>query len=405
MDKQAVAILCGGGPAPGINAVISAVTRVFLSKSFRVIGVHDGYKGLLNENPPVEELDFEVADRIYSLGGSILRMSRHKPVDNEFRSAFFRKNRIELLVTIGGDDTASTASRLSEFLKLQHLDIKTIHVPKTIDNDLPLPEGVPTFGYHSAKETGAVLANTIYEDARTSQNWFVMCAMGREAGHLAFGIASACHYPMIIIPEIFNRTPITIDKIVRLVISSIVKRKLMGLFYGVAMISEGVFHFLDEEELKATGIAFMYDDHGHPELNQVSKAHIFNLLVMRRVKELKLDVRCRPVELGYSLRCCKPIGYDLDYCGQLGRGVYTLFSQNHSGCMVAVNSTGEVLPLYLNDLKGEDGRIKTRLVNLESRKVKNVYDNLHYLTPEDRTAAKAYLSNPGEFEFNHILNW
>lgn len=404
MDK-AIAIICGGGPAPGINTVISSVSRVFISKGYKVIGVHEGFKGLLSDDRETVNIDFDYADRIGTLGGSSLKMSRFKPKDSDFNDSFFKAFNIDLLVSIGGDDTASTASRLTDFLKGKNIQVKNIHVPKTIDNDLPLPEGVPTFGYHSAKETGAILGNTVYEDAKTSQNWFVMCAMGREAGHLAFGIGAACNYPMIVIPEIFNKTEITVDKIVNLVISSIVKRKILGLNYGVAMISEGVFHFLSDEQLKATGINFMYDDHGHPELNQVSKAHIFNMLVMRRVKELSIDVRCRPVELGYALRCARPIGYDLNYCGQLGRGVYTLFMQGHTGCMVAVDSTGEVLPLYLSDLKGEDGRIEARLVNINSHRVKSVYDNLHYLNSDDIKNAKAYLSNPEDFIFENILNW
>ena len=153
------------------------------------------------------------------------------------------------MVTVGGDDTASTANRIAKFLEAKQYPIANIHVPKTIDNDLPLPAGMPTFGYQSAKNAGSVIGRAVYNDARTSANWFVVAAMGRSAGHLAFGIASACHYPMIIIPEMFNKTKITIDKIVSLIVSSIVKRKLMNMDYGVAMVSEGVFHSLDEEEI------------------------------------------------------------------------------------------------------------------------------------------------------------
>lgn len=403
--SKSIAIICGGGPAPGINTVISSVSRVFIAKGYRVLGVHEGFKGLLSDEREIVEIDFAYADRIGTLGGSALKMSRFKPKDTDFNDIFFKTYNVDLLVSIGGDDTASTASRLAGFLKNNNLDVKNIHVPKTIDNDLPLPEGVPTFGYHTAKETGAVLGNTVYEDARTSQNWFVMCAMGREAGHLAFGIGAACHFPMIVIPEIFNKSDITIDKIINLVISSILKRKLLGIKFGVAMISEGVFHFLSDDQLKATGINFMYDEHGHPELNQVSKAHIFNMLVMRKVKALGIDVKSRPVELGYALRCARPIGYDLNYCGQLGRGVYTLYTEGHTGCMVAVDSEGEVMPLYLDTLKGEDGRIKARLVNMESHRVKSVYDNLHYLTKDDVEAAKVLVANPEDFVFENILHW
>ena len=171
-------------------------------------------------------------------------MSRYKPKDSEFKTDFFTKNNIKLLVTIGGDDTASTANRLSKFLSANKVEVANIHVPKTIDNDLPLPEGSPTFGYHSAKAEGVRLATTYYEDARTSGNWFLVSAMGREAGHLAFGIGTACHYPMIIIPEMFNKTKVSFDKITRLIISSIVKRLILEIGYGAIIISEGVFHFM-----------------------------------------------------------------------------------------------------------------------------------------------------------------
>ena len=116
-------------------------------------------------------------------------MSRHKPKDSEFNTKFFVENNVVLLVTIGGDDTASTANRISKYLRDNDINIQNIHVPKTIDNDLPLPEGISTFGYQSAKQEGVRIATTVYEDARTSGNWFVVSAMGREAGHLALELA------------------------------------------------------------------------------------------------------------------------------------------------------------------------------------------------------------------------
>jgi len=179
------------------------------------------------------------------------------------------------LVSIGGDDTASTANRITGYLKKENIIISNIHVPKTIDNDLPLPDRNPTFGFHSAKDEGVRIGTTTYEDARTSENWFVMSTMGRSAGHLALGIAASCHFPMMVIPEMFNKTNITFDKVVRLIISSMVKRKIQNINYGVALISEGVFHIMPDSEIKHCGINFTYDDHGHPELGNVSKSHIF----------------------------------------------------------------------------------------------------------------------------------
>ncbi|MCB8994084.1 MAG: 6-phosphofructokinase [Bacteroidales bacterium] len=404
--KDAVAILCAGGPAPGINTVISSVTKIFLQNGFQVLGINGGYKSLFSSEPAFDYLDFEYADQIYSRGGSALKMSRYKPKDEEFKVDFFRKNNVKILVTIGGDDTASTANRLAKYLLEQKMDVKNIHVPKTIDNDLPLPEGTPTFGYHSAKEEGVRIASTIYEDARTSGNWFVVSCMGREAGHLAFGVGTACHFPMIIIPEMFDKTKLTFDKITNLVISSMVKRRLLGIDYGVAIISEGVFHFMKDEEIIETGINFTYDDHGHPELGNVSKSHIFNMLVQQKLKTLRISVKSRPNEMGYELRCCRPIAYDLNYATRLGLGVYKLYQKGLTGCMVTIDRTGEISPLFLKDVEDEKGKVKPRLVNIDTEKVQLIYrNNLHFITPADYRGAKKYVQDPEEFDFFKILNW
>jgi 6-phosphofructokinase 1 len=404
--KDAVAILCAGGPAPGINTVISSVTKIFLQNGYTVLGINGGYKSLFADEPTFDYLDFDIADQSYSRGGSILKMSRYKPKDDEFRVDFFKKNNVKLLVTIGGDDTASTANRLAKFLASENLDVRNIHVPKTIDNDLPLSEGTPTFGYHSAKEEGVRLATTVYEDARTSGNWFVVSAMGREAGHLAFGIGTACHYPMIIIPEMFNKTKITFDKITKLVISSMVKRRLMGLDYGAAIISEGVFHFMSDEEIIGTGINFTYDDHGHPELGNVSKSHIFNMLTQQALKTMRIKVKSRPEEMGYELRCCRPIAYDLAYATRLGLGVYKLYKQGDTGCMVTVERGGNIAPLFLKDVEDENGKVKPRLVDINSENTQLILrNNLHFITKADYENAKKYIDNPEEFDFYKILEW
>jgi 6-phosphofructokinase 1 len=409
--KEAIAILTGGGPAPGMNTVVGSVAKTFLQKGYRVIGLHSGYSGLFNPSPKTVDIDFPLADDIFNRGGSFLQMSRFKPsqkdFDENFNLEFFKKNNIKLLVTVGGDDTASTANRIAAFLEANKYPVANIHVPKTIDNDLPLPDGMPTFGYQSAKDKGAVIARTVYVDARTSGNWFVLAAMGRSAGHLAFGIGSASHYPMIVIPEMFNKTTITVQKIVDLVVSSIIKRKIMGMDYGAAIISEGVFHELSEDECRNSGVTFSYDDHGHPELGKVSKAHIFNEMLEHRLGELGIKVKSRPVEIGYEVRCQTPVAYDLVYCSQLGMGVYKLFAQGNTGCMVYVNQEGFVTPLYLKDLEDPfTHKIPPRLVNIGCDKFQAVIDHiLNYITPEDYEAARKYVPNPEAFDFHKILNW
>lgn len=404
--SDAIVILCGGGPAPGINAVISSVSKVFLRDGYRVIGLNEGYKYLFTGQPKTIDIDFTFADDILKRGGSALQMSRYKPKDEDFSIHFFKNNNIKLLVTIGGDDTASTANRISKYLNEHGLKIQNIHVPKTIDNDLPLPEESPTFGYQTAKEEGVKIASIIYEDARTSGNWFVISAMGREAGHLAFGIGASCHFPMIIIPEMFTKIPLTFDAIINLIISSIIKRKIMGIHFGAVIISEGVFHFMNDEEIKSSGIHFTYDDHGHPELGNVSKAHIFNTLLQRKLKKLSINVKSRPVELGYEIRCVKPIAFDLMYCNMLGMGVKYLFEQGKTACMVTADPKGNISPLYLKDVEDINGKIRTRLVNINSQKSRLVFEKgLQYIDKKDYKAAKVYLDEPEEFDFKKILKW
>ncbi len=409
--KNAVAILTGGGPAPGMNTVIASVAKTFLRDGYRVIGLHGGYSSLFTTTPRMIDIDFLMADDIFNKGGSMLKMSRFKPSDSDFENRFnlslFQDNNIKLLVTVGGDDTASTANRISAFLAKKNYPISNIHVPKTIDNDLPLPNSSPTFGYNSAKAQGTVIGTAVMEDARTSENWFVVSAMGRSAGHLALGIAGACHYPMVVIPEFFNKTTITLDKIIRMVISSIVKRKIMGINYGAAMISEGVFHSLSDEELKKTGVNFSYDDHGHPELGKVSKAHIFNNMLEQVNKEIGLKVKTRPVEIGYEIRCHTPIAYDLTYCSLLGMGVFKLFKEGHTGCMVYVDHIGNISPLFLKDIQDPvTGKIPPRLVNINTNKVQSyIEDIMDYVTPADYEAAKQFIDNPEEYDLMKILNW
>lgn len=404
--KPSILILAGGGPAPGINTVVSTVAKTFLKSGYRVLGINEGYKNLFRENPPIIDIDFLYADNITKIGGSALKMSRYKPKNEEFNTKLFVDYNIKLLVTIGGDDTASTANRISKFLESHDVKIQNIHVPKTIDNDLPLPEGSPTFGYYSAKDAAVNLVQTVYEDARTSGNWFVVSAMGREAGHLALGMTSACHCPMVIIPEMFDKTEVTFDVITRLIISAIVKRKLLGIGYGVVIVSEGVFHFMSDEEIEKCGVAFTHDDHGHPELGNVSKSHIFNVLLQERLKTLQIGVKSRPVEIGYGIRCVPPNGFDLTYCTLLGYGVKKLFDEGVTGAMVTANSQGIVRPLYLKDVEDEHGKIKPRLVNMQGEKARMIFnDGLQYITPDDYEAAKEYLDNPQDYDFKRLLNW
>jgi len=125
------------------------------------------------------------------------------------------------------------------------------------------------------------------------------------------------------------------------------------------------------------------------------------------LRELGLNTKIRPVELGYELRCQYPSAYDLVYCTELGIGVYQLFNEGKTGCMVYIDHLGKVKPLYLKDIQDPiTGKILPRGVSLESDRVQAIINNImHYITKDDYEAAKAFIPNPEDYDFKKILNW
>ena len=139
-----------------------------------------------------------------------------------------------------------------------------------------------------------------------------------------------------------------------------------------------------------------------------SKAVLFNDLLEKKFKAIGLKVKTRPVEIGYDVRCQDPVAYDLTYCTELAMGVYQLFSEGKTGCMVYVDAYGNVSPLYLADLQDpETGKIPPRVVDINAGTAQNYYKYIaHYITPEDYEAVKALgIADPESYDFKKILEW
>ncbi|MBY0228416.1 MAG: 6-phosphofructokinase, partial [Gemmataceae bacterium] len=198
-----IALLVGGGPAPGLNGVISAVTIEAIEQGFEVLGFYDGFKWLVEgmgafkfigdgKRENVLNLSIDAVKAINLKGGSLLRTSRTNPTKKPGSMAnvlsVLRELNVTRLVTIGGDDTAYSGSQV---YAQAGGSIRVAHVPKTIDNDLPLPESVPTFGFETARQVGVGIVRNLAEDAKTTGRWYVIVSMGRAAGHLALGIGKA----------------------------------------------------------------------------------------------------------------------------------------------------------------------------------------------------------------------
>ena len=181
---KSVAILVGGGPAPGINSVISAATIRCELEGVDVVGIRDGFEWLMQGDiEHITPLTIESVSRIHFRGGSHIGISRANPtLDPEHLEktviSLLRLN-VSQLITIGGDDTAFSAMKLEQ--KSQGR-IRVVHVPKTIDNDLDLPPYVDTFGFQTARHYGVEIVKNLMVDAKTTSRWYFVIAMGRKAG-------------------------------------------------------------------------------------------------------------------------------------------------------------------------------------------------------------------------------
>src|SRR5579871_1704606 len=238
-DSQGVvAILCGGGPAPGINSVIGAATIRARVGGVPVVGIRDGFKWLMQGNTRhAVSLSIEDVSRIHFTGGSYLGISRANPTREAHQleavvSALAQLG-VDKLITIGGDDTAYSAMRVAEHAGGR---LQVAHVPKTIDNDLDLPHGIPTFGFQTARHVGVDLVKNLMVDARTTGRWYLIVAMGRKAGHLALGIGKAAGATLTIIPEEFGGGRIRLDHVIDVLLGAIIKRQSVGRNDGTAVL-------------------------------------------------------------------------------------------------------------------------------------------------------------------------
>ncbi len=368
-NKKRVGILVGGGPAPGINGVIGAATIEALNNGLEVIGILDGFKwisqGDITHIISLSENDV-IKDRF--LGGSILHTSRENPtksqekMDNVVKS--LKNLGIDYLITIGGDDTAFSASQTYKFAGGS---IRVAHVPKTIDNDLPLPANIPTFGFQTARHVGAELVSNLLEDARTTHRWYLVVAMGRTAGHLALGMGLAGGATITIIPEEFKETP-TIDLVCSIIEGSIFKAKALGKDYGVAVIAEGVGDLL-KNEIKDNPLAVVeYDEHGHFRMAEVPLCLIIKRTLNQRFKNRGEKAQFIDVTIGYELRCAKPIPFDIEYTHELGCGAvrYLLGDDYRSGALISVQA-GNIVPIPFDEiLDSETGKTAVRKLDINS---------------------------------------
>jgi 6-phosphofructokinase 1 len=363
---EKLAIVIGGGPAPGINGVISAVTFEALKQGLEVVGIYDGFKWLSKgDASQILRLDNEEISRIHLRGGSLLRTSRDNPTKSPEKMANVVKALNELgiryLVTIGGDDTAYTSTRVEQEAAGK---IAVCHVPKTIDNDLPLPHGIPTFGFETARQLGAQLVENIMEDARTAERWYFVIAMGRSAGHLALGMGMSAGATLTLIPEEFGDN-ISLNKIIATLSGAIIKRLSLGKRHGVAVIAEGVATRFNPEEL-----TFLKDvprdDHGNIRLAEIPLGDMLKQRVMSELSALGLKTTIIAKDIGYELRCQPPIASDREYTRYLGFSAVRFLVSGGTGAMIMLKD-GVCHPIKFSALLDpKTGKTRIRIVDIDA---------------------------------------
>jgi len=345
-----LAILVGGGPAPGINSVIGAATIRAAVEGVDVIGIKDGFKWIMQGDiTHFRELNIQNVSRIHFRGGSYIGISRANPTKDPKHlenavTSLLRLN-VDKLITIGGDDTAFSALKVNEMASGR---IKVVHVPKTIDNDLDLPHGIPTFGFQTARHIGVEVVKNLMVDAQTTSRWYFVISMGRKAGHLALGIGKATGATLTLIPEEFANKQIKFSHIVDILVGAIIKRLSYGKPDGVAIIAEGLVEHLDPTDFESL-IEVERDAHDNIRIAEINFGEILKIKVQERLKEFGLKATVVAKDIGYELRCADPIPFDMEYTRDLGFSAAQFMLDGGSGAMVSIQN-GKFVPMYFQDI-------------------------------------------------------
>ncbi len=373
------AILFAGGPAPAANAVISAAAVSFLRAGIDVVGVKHGYSQLKNysaSSPLVEGRDYVMLDhkmlrRTRNSQGILVGTARENPGRMVSHPSHFnepervaplktvyeglRSLGVDLLVSIGGDDTLKTANKFKLFQERLPLDahrIPVVHLPKTIDNDY---RGIDfTFGYFTAVDFIATEIRNMLADAEANRSYFLAETMGRSAGWLAYGAAIAGEASLVVsvediagkyrtTEESLNpatgekkvRDVMNIDAVIPRIVATMTAREREGKEYGVIVVAEGLAELLPNKYLEGVG----RDDHGHINISAVNLHDIFaDLIATEYKRQTSKKRKVTAIQLGYEARCAKPHAFDVMLGSQLGVGAYrALVEERLNGVMVSVS--------------------------------------------------------------------
>lgn len=322
MAKLRIGILTSGGDCPGLNATIRGVAKAtyeaFGEDKVEIVGIHDGYHGLIHGDYKVmEPSDFS---GILTTGGTILGTKRtpykmmqiieDDKVDKvKEMKATYKDLKLDCLFTLGGNGTHKTANMLSEE------GLNVIGLPKTIDNDIFGTD--VTFGFHTAVDIGTEVIDRIHTTANSHSRIMVIEIMGNKAGWLTLYSGLAGGADIILIPEI----PFDIAKVAK----ACQRRADAGKAFSVIAVAEGAFD-IEEAKLKKKERAKARADRG--EVTATSR--------IAREVEARTGLETRTVVPGHILRGGSPSAYDRVLATQFGAHAASLLKQEKFGYTVAM---------------------------------------------------------------------
>ncbi|MDP8234502.1 MAG: ATP-dependent 6-phosphofructokinase [Candidatus Saelkia tenebricola] len=339
MEK--IGILTGGGDCPGLNSVIRAIVRKALQNDYEILGIKNGWKGMIEED--IIKLDLDAVSGILHRGGTILHTSRTNPYKKEEDVkkvvANFKKLGLKALIPIGGEDTLGVAAKLYRDFKLP-----VVGVPKTIDNDISGTDF--TFGFDTAVNIAMDCIDRLHTTAESHNRVMVVEVMGRHAGWIALYSGLAGGADAILIPE----KPIDKDEVAAL----IKKRHSRGKSFSVVVVAEGAkmkkgSDIIQSEEL---------DSFGHVKLGGIGQ-------ILAKAIENTTGYETRVAVLGHIQRGGSPTAYDRVLGTRYGIKAIELVMENKFGCVVALQGNN-IVAIPIEEVLGKIKTVDDAMYNIAS---------------------------------------
>ena len=351
--------------------------------------------------------------RIHFRGGSELGISRANPTKKPetMRAVLDTLKRlgVGMLITIGGDDTCYTASKLAQ---ASAGSLRVAHVPKTIDNDLDLPQEVWTFGYQTARHVGVEITHNLMVDAKTTGRWYFVVAMGRKAGHLALGIGKAAGATLTVIPEEFGDKSVRMKTIVDTLAGAILKRPsrragpTASWSWPRGWSSRS--RWSDLQGLPSVE----RDEHGHIRIDEVSFGDMCKHGVRERLAGFGLKPTIVAKNIGYELRCADPIPFDMEYTRDLGHSAAKFLIDGGSNALVSIQQGRFKAVPFDEIMNPQTGRMRVRMVDVNSDRYRIAAEYMIRLSRKDfddetelAKLAAAAKTTPAKLrsEFGHLV--